>query len=585
MPTSKWWSDSKRYVMKHLIQLGGVSLLVLVTACGGGGGGGSASSGTASASLTLTGVAATGAAISGGTVDVKCKSGTGTATTNSDGTYTVTVSDGAQPCILRAVDPVSKLDLYSIVEAGGTTANITPVTSLVVANTLGDTPSTSYSGFNSTIHTKITASNIATAVTRVQAATASIGTDADMTGIDIMKGSMTPATDSTAGDATDKKIDALMASLTAADKKISDLTEQLKAATTTSDAASKLSTVVGNSKYALANCPYARSGDVWVINFSGIAPVSFNADFNTMVLKKISDNTTSAINFKRDSNSNAIPCAFTATVGGTLIEYRVSEGGIGVCKSTSDFGVIVPVQKSKLLTDPTFAGTYPSVAFLREKTLGYRAAAPIRFEVDSAGAMKSYSCDMTKTKPDCLTTIDTSSTTTADPTTCLPQSNGTFACTSSAGLAATGILYATGSQVVMFMAITNMNSGIYKYGGLLIMTKAPKMSLPTVGKTNAAGAAWYAGVDVASNTLVSGDTSASTVESVDTSTNSYTTSSAGTTTTYTRYIDTPANGLLFSKTNTAKAVTIGSPSGWSVAMAKGSGTEYDGWYAYVRAKR
>lgn len=568
--------------MKHFKKIIGLSLLGLVAACGGGGGG-SASTGATSTGLTLTGVAATGAAISSGSVDVKCKTGTGTATTNSDGSYSVTVASGVGPCILRAIDPVTKVELYSIVEAGGTTANITPVTSLVVANALGDTPATSYSGFNSTIHNKITSTNISSAVTIVQATTASLGTDADMTGVDIMKGSMTPATDSTAGDATDKKIDALMAALTAADKKITDLTEQLKSATTSSDAATKMTSVVGNSKYALANCPYARSGDVWVVNFSGIAPVSFNADFNTMVLKKISDNSTSAINFKRDSSNNAIPCAFTATVGGSLIEYRISEGGIGVWKSTTDFGVTVPVQKSKLLTDPTFVGTYPSLSFLREKTLGYRAALPIRFEVDSTGDMKSYSCDMTKVKPDCLSSIDTAS---ADPTTCLPQSNGTFSCTSTAGLAATGILYATGSQAVMFLAITNMNVGSLKFGGLVVMTKAPTMVLPKIGKTQAADAAWYAGVDVGTNNVVSGGTAASTVESVDAATNSYTTSSAGTTTTYTRYIDTPANGLLFSKNSSAKAVTIGSPTGgWSIAMAKGTGNEYDGWYAYVRAKR
>jgi hypothetical protein len=350
-------------------------LLVLITAgltaCGGGGGGGA---GTAASSITLQGVAATGAAISGGTVDVKCKNGTGTATTNADGTYTVTVADGAQPCILRAVDPVTKVELFSIVESGGTTANITPVTSLVVANTLGDSPSTAFASFNSTVHDKITSANISSAVTRVQAATAAIGSDADMTGVDIMKGSLTAATDSAGGDANDKKIDALMAALTAADKKITDLTEQLKTATTSNAAASGLTTVVGDSKYSLANCPYARSGDVWAINFAGAAPISYNADFNNMVLTKLSNNTTSAINFKRDGSNNAIPCAFTSTIGGVATEFRVSEGGIGAWTQATDFGLVVPVQKTKLLTDASMVGTYPALAFIREKTLGYRAA-------------------------------------------------------------------------------------------------------------------------------------------------------------------------------------------------------------------
>jgi hypothetical protein len=558
-----------------------VSALALVAACGGGGGGGGGG-GTAVNSITLQGVAATGAAISGGTVDVKCKNGTGTATTNADGTYTVTVADGAQPCILRAVDPVTKVELFSIVESGGTTANITPVTSLVVANTLGDSPSTSFTTFNSTVHDKITAANISSAVTRVQAATAAIGTDADMTGVDIMKGSLTAATDSAAGDANDKKIDALMAALTAADKKISDLTDQLKTATTSNAAASSLSTVVGDSKYSLANCPYARSGDVWAINFAGAAPVSYNADFNNMVLKKLSNNTTSAINFKRDGSNNAIPCAFTATIGGVATEFRISEGGIGAWTQATDFGIVVPAQKTKLLTDASMTGTFPTLAFIREKTLGYRAALPIRFEVDSNGDMKSYSCDMTKTKPDCLTTVDTSS---SDPTSCVPQSNGTFACTSTAGLSATGILYVTGSQATMFMSITNMSVGTYRFGGLMIMSKAAKMSLPKVGATTAADSAWYTGVNTGGNIVVSGGTSGSTVESVDTANNKYTTSSAGTTTTYTRYIDTPANGLLFSKSTDTQGVTMGTSSGWSVAMIKGSGTEFDGWATYVRAKR
>jgi hypothetical protein len=550
-----------------------------LTACGGGGGG---SGVAATSSITLQGVAATGAAISGGTVDVKCKNGTGTATTNADGTYTVTVADGAQPCILRAVDPVTKVELFSIVESGGTTANITPVTSLVVANTLGDSPSTAFTTFSSTVHDKITAANISSAVTRVQAATAAIGTDADMTGVDIMKGSLTAATDSAGGDANDKKIDALMAALTAADKKISDLTDQLKTATTSNAAASSLSTVVGDSKYSLANCPYARSGDVWAINFAGAAPVSYNADFNNMVLKKLSNNTTSAINFKRDGSNNAIPCAFTATISGVATEFRISEGGIGVWTQATDFGVVVPAQKTRLLTDASMVGTFPTLAFIREKTLGYRAALPIRFEVDSNGDMKSYSCDMTKTKPDCLTTVNSSS---ADPTTCVPQSNGTFACSSTAGLSATGILYVTGSQATMFMSITNMSVGIYRFGGLMIMSKAAKMSLPKVGATTAADSAWYTGVNTGGNIVVSGGTSASTVESVDTANNKYTTSSAGTTTTYTRYIDTPANGLLFSKSTDTQGVTLGTSSGWSVAMIKGSGTEFDGWATYVRAKR
>jgi hypothetical protein len=189
---------------------------------------------------------------------------------------------------------------------------------------------------------------------------------------------------------------------------------------------------------------------------------------------------------------------------------------------------------------------------------------------------------MTKTKPDCLTSIDSSS---GDATTCTAQSNGTLSCTSTAGLVATGILYVTGSQATMFMAVTNMSSGSYRFGGLLIMSKASKMSLPKVGQTSSANSAWYTGVNPSGNVVVSGGTSDSKVESVDSANNSYTTSSSGTTTVYTRYIDTPANGLLFSKTSNSKGITLGSPTGWAVSASEVGGTDFDGWAAYIRAKR
>jgi hypothetical protein len=137
----------------------------------------------------------------------------------------------------------------------------------------------------------------------------------------------------------------------------------------------------------------------------------------------------------------------------------------------------------------------------------------------------------------------------------------------------------------MFMSISNMTVGNYRFGGLLVMAKAAKMTLPTVGATVADNSAWYAGVEIGSNSVISGGTLGRRVESVSTAENSFVTSSYGTTTTHTRYIDTPTSGLSFSRSTGSQAVTIGSPSGWSVAMAKGSGTEFDGWFTYIRAKR
>ncbi len=554
-----------------------VSSLAVLAACGGGGG-------SPVSSLQLTGTAATGAAIVSGTVEAKCQSGTGTATTSASGAYAVSVTSGVQPCILRVTDPMTLMQLHSVVEAGATTANISPATDLVVANALGEAPASAFSNFSSTQQQKITATNITSAVSRVQTATAALGSAADMTGVDIMKGSLQAATSGAAGNTADQKIDALMAALAAADKKIAELSAQLTAATSGAAAASQLTTLVGSAQYALASCPAARSGDIWVLDLLGTAPMGFNADFSTMVLKRLSDNSTSTINLKRDTQNAVIPCAFTATVGGTDTEFRVTDGGVGIWKTATNFGLTVPAQRTKLTTDANFTGTYPTAAFLRERTQGTRAALPLKFQINADGSLRGYGCDLTLATPSCTTALSSSSSGDA---TCTPLSNGTLSCSAANGLRATAVLYLTGGQASMFMAITQMPYNSYNFGGLLVMTKASPLSLPTVGKTIAAGSAWYAGVNPGSNVLVSGDTAAGLVESVDSATNSYVTTSTGSTTTYTRYINSPSEGLALARSsNGSTIVGLGSATGWSMAMTKSStGSTYDGWALYARAKR
>lgn len=553
------------------------AICFLLAACGGGGGGGSATS-----SISIVGVAATGAAISNGTVEAKCATGTGSATSAADGTYTITVTNGVQPCILRATDPITKVTLHSIVESGSTTANITPVTDLVVANTLGDDPSTGFATFNAAAQSKVTSSNITAAVTRVKAVTASFGVDADLSSVDIMKGSMTAATSEASGDSTDKKIDALMAALSAADKKIADLSAQVKALTNSANAAAITTALVGDSQYALANCPYARSGNFWVFDLVGSVPAEWNANFNTMVLKKISDNSTYAINLKRDSSNNPVTCAFTSSISGQSVEYRVSAGGVGVWTNQTNFGLTVPAQKTKTLTDSSFAGSYPGLAFVKGRSNSVRLGIPFLFDIKTDGSIDAYSCDLTRTLPNCNVSTPDSK----DPMTCSAMSNGTFSCTSQSGTALTAVLYLTGSQATMLMAITNMTISNASYGGLIALTKAADMSLPTVGKTKAANAGWVTGFDSGSNVLYSQGTPAAKVESVNAATNSYVASFTGTSLTGTGYINTPGKGLGYALlSDGSKGITLGSSSGWMLEIMKGpNASYYDGWAAGVLVK-
>lgn len=559
------------------LSLAGAS--VILSACGGGGGNNGSPS-----SLQISGTAATGAAISYGTVEAKCKVGTGTATTDATGRYILNIASGEQPCILRATDPITWMQLHSVVEAGADSANITPATDLVVANTLSERPSTAFAGYATDQQQKITALNINEAVARVQAATAALGPDADMTGVDIMKGHLQAATTESPGNAADSKIDALMAALTAADKKISDLSALLATTTSGSDAAMQLATFVGSARYSLDSCPAARSGDIWVLDFLGSEPIGFRVNFDSMTLTDLTNNNSSVMHIKRDTQNAVIPCAFTANVSSSDVEFRVTSGGIGVWKNANNFGISVPAQRSQSLNDMAFAGTYPTAGFLRERDQGGRAALPFKFKINPDGSLQGYSCDLNRAIPDCSLPLDTNN---ANRTACTPMSNGTLSCSSADGLRATAILYSTGGQASMFMAVTQMPMNGYNFGGLIVMTKASPLQLPITGQTNAAGSSWYAGVAPASNMVVSGDTHAGRVESVDTSANSYVTSSAATTTTHTRYINTPSDGFLLSNaSNGASGISIGSNTGWSMTIAKNNGsTVYDGWYVYARAPK
>lgn len=121
---------------------------ISVVACGGGGGGGSSGlpfglagpgnsstpNSSASTSPTLSGTAATGAAFGGATVTVQDQSGATVCTTQTDGqgTYHCALSAATKaPLVITAVR--DDQSLYSTVASNGGTANITPLTTVIVS--------------------------------------------------------------------------------------------------------------------------------------------------------------------------------------------------------------------------------------------------------------------------------------------------------------------------------------------------------------------------------------------------------------------------------------------------------------------
>jgi hypothetical protein len=194
-----------------------VTLPALLAACGGDSDNDVPPPVVAPASLALTGTAATGAAIAGGSVTAKCASGVATtATTNADGSYTLSVASGALPCVLQATPTGGAPSLYSVATGSGAsaTANITPLTQLVVARLTGADPAALFSGFSGATAATITSTALASAQAGVVTTLSEAGIDIGGLG-DLITGTLTAASGGSAGNAYDVALDTLGAQLAA----------------------------------------------------------------------------------------------------------------------------------------------------------------------------------------------------------------------------------------------------------------------------------------------------------------------------------------------------------------------------------
>lgn len=172
--------------MKNAFKLSAVMILAsLLTACGGGGGGSSNNTsanngGDQQPQVVTRGTAAIGAPIVGGTVTFKCVTGdTHTATTDVNGLYTVTASADDYPCALQvaggqANGQALSQALYSVAPAPGT-SNITPLTDAMVGAMAGLDPAVFFNSATAgSLSGNITADKLATSLTKVKAAIATL---------------------------------------------------------------------------------------------------------------------------------------------------------------------------------------------------------------------------------------------------------------------------------------------------------------------------------------------------------------------------------------------------------------------------
>lgn len=143
---------------------------LLLAACGGGDGGASGGAGTTS----ITGTAATGAAMTSGTVELSCMDGLKKAgiPISATGTWTTTVPTVNLPCVVKASDGTNTYYSFTVGNGSSIVANVTPLTTLALAQILGATPSSLFASLSATDLAKLNISAIDAAISALNAALA-----------------------------------------------------------------------------------------------------------------------------------------------------------------------------------------------------------------------------------------------------------------------------------------------------------------------------------------------------------------------------------------------------------------------------
>ena len=418
--------------------LSSLSIAVLV-ACGGGGGGGA---GGSSSTTTISGTTASGAAIVGGSVEVKCATGTGTATTGSDGSYSVSIANAVAPCLLKvtstnanneAVVYHSAVDTFA---SGAATANLSPLSELVMTNALGGTPSQFFaSGVTSDIRTKIDTNGLSSAVASIQTAAPNLGIN--LSGIDPLKSTLVADT-GTGGNAQDKAIDGLMVALTSSGKSVGDIGAALVTAKnanqTPAQAFTTFATNNSVSTSALSGCPSARSGKYLLAGpgdqYFSLLDIDFSNNQGSFKFLDTSSRTPRTFTISQADPTNK-PCVFSFTSGGT-VNVVMSSSGVGVfSKSTNAFpdntntaaitgqnsqnanfvGLALPVQR---VVAGQFDGTFTGIAYYKlssPSNSAYKVA--YNKNVTSGTSHTSYNCNPMSTAADPCT-FDTTETSSPD---------------------------------------------------------------------------------------------------------------------------------------------------------------------------
>lgn len=350
------------------------AVALVIAGCGGGGGGNSGFVGGSTSttpttpvtqsdpSLQLSGTAATGAALASASVAVKCASGEGTATTDANGAYTLKLTGGALPCVIKVTGTQGGVEvtLHSLTEAGSAdastgvtsaSANVTPLTELVVAQLTAGLPEDFFSAFNASSGVQISTEKLVAATQAVLTALKD-ATGIDLGSIDPFKTQLVAATASApdGGNAYDKLLDQLGDKVSI--EALPQIVTQIATAAANGATSGLGDAMASVENGSLAGCPVAVSGKYRNLDYFGRISVR---DVNFKTMKVSAEDGTPLYDITADA---AKPCEFTVagTANGTQVQLDMVMGPSGIASFTinnitsgkTSIGYLIPVQSHPL---------------------------------------------------------------------------------------------------------------------------------------------------------------------------------------------------------------------------------------------
>lgn len=329
-------------------QISAMSLPVALAACGGGGDSSTSAPSVATA-LKVSGTAAVGAAMANASINITCAAGSATPSADANGVYTASMTDGALPCVITATSSDGQTVLHSVAPGTGhadTTANVTPLSELLVAQLAGTDPAAYVASFTGT--TAIASTDVSAAQTALLKTLGDAGIDVSAVN-DIVGGTLSAGT----GTGYDGALDKIKTTLTTAGTTLAELTTAVST-TNSAGASTSTSTVTTVLAAAATDCPGLKTGKLRVLDFS--AGTNYLVEVDASAL-------TAMVNGTAYTLAKNASCDYTLS-DSAATRVLVARSGLAVLVKGSGAsgvaGVAIPEQK---LDVSALAGTYDRVQF------------------------------------------------------------------------------------------------------------------------------------------------------------------------------------------------------------------------------